>query len=115
MFGLRRRWVALAIVLLLIVLSVRALDGTLAIASYRVTDDHTLVVQVGESPGAWTRVTNVAETTSAVTITVSSLAFRPGPGTAEAILIEVSVTLHDPIGNRTVIDGSTGLLVPRAP
>jgi len=48
-------------------------------------------------------------------VTVSSFYFRPGPGTDEAIPVDLIVTLHDRIGTRTVIDGSTGLAVPRSP
>ena len=112
---LRRRWVALAIVVVLVALSVRALDSTLSIDSYRVVDDRTLAVRIGEGPGAWTRITNIAETPSTVSVTVSSFYFRPGPGTDEAIPVDLTVTLHDRIGTRTVIDGSTGLAVPRSP
>jgi hypothetical protein len=64
---LRRRRVALAIVVVLVALSVRALDSTLSIDSYRVVDDRTLAVRIGEGPGAWTRITNIAETPSTST------------------------------------------------
>src|SRR5674476_1193551 len=92
-----------------------SIDSTLSIDSYRVVDDHTLAVRIGEGPGAWTRITNIAETPSTVSVTVSSFYFRPGPGTDEAIPVDLIVTLHDRIGTRTVIDGSTGLAVPRSP
>jgi|SRR5450759_840651 len=93
---LRRRRVALAIVVVLVALSVRALDSTLSIDSYRVVDDRTLAVRIGEGPGAWTRITNIAETPSTVSVTVSSFYFRPGPGTDEAIPQDQRESAHRP-------------------
>jgi hypothetical protein len=111
---LARRWVvAVAIVLVLAVLAVRSLDSPSWIFYYRVIDERTLVVGTAPGPGAWTRVTSVIETPSTVTITVSSLFVRLGPGTSEAVAVESTATLRDPIGNRTVIDGSSGLAVQR--
>ena len=104
---------AVGIVLVLAVAAVRALDSASWIFYYRVVDDRTLVVGTVEGPGAWTRVTSVAETESTVTINVSSVLFRPGPGTAEGIPVETVVNLRDPIGGRTVIDGSGSTSVPR--
>jgi hypothetical protein len=111
---LARRWVVVvAIVLVLAVVAVRSLDSASWISYYRVVDERTLVVGTVAGPGAWTRVTNVIETPSSVTVTVSSLFIRLGPGTTEAVLVESTATLHDPLANRTVIDGSSGLPVQR--
>jgi hypothetical protein len=112
-----RRWIAVAVVLVLVVMAIRALDSASWIQYYRVVDDQTLVVGTTEGPGAWTRVTNITETPSTVTITVSSLLIRLGPGTAVGIPVESVAKLHDPIGNRTVLDGSSGLpvLLTRCP
>ena len=101
------------VLLVLAVVAVRALDSASWIFYYRVVDDRTLVVGTATGPGAWTRVTNVAETESTVSITVSSLLFRPGPGTSDGIPVEAEVNLRDPIGARMVIDGSSGLSVAR--
>lgn len=109
-----RRWVAIVVVILVLaVAAIRSLDGPSWIYYYRVADEHTLVVGTVAGPGAWTRVTNVAETASTVTITVSSLLIRLGPGTAVGIPVESVATLRDPIGSRTVLDGSSGLPVQR--
>ena len=111
---LARRWVVVvAIGLVLAVLAVRSLDSPSWISYYRVVDERTLVVGTVAGPGAWTRVTSVIETPSTVTVTVSSLFVRVGPGTAEGVPVESTVTLHDPIAGRTVMDGSSRLPVQR--
>jgi hypothetical protein len=111
---LRRRWIAVVVVVLvLVVAAARALDSPSWIYYYRVVDDHTLVVGTFESRGASTRVTNVAETAATVTVTVSSWLIQLGPGTADAVPVESAVTLRDPIGGRTVLDGSSGQAVQR--
>ena len=109
----RRRWIAVAVVLILVIATVRLLDGASWIYYYRVVDAQTLVVGTVTGPGAWTRVTSVTETPATVTITVSSLLIRLGAGTAVGIPVESVAKLHDPIGSRTVIDGSSGLPVLR--
>ncbi|MGH2406464.1 MAG: hypothetical protein ACRDF7_00105 [Candidatus Limnocylindrales bacterium] len=110
---LRRRWIALIVVLVLVLTGVRLLDSDSWIYYYRVVDDQTLVVGTTEGPGAWTRVTSVMETPSTVTITVSSFLFRPWAGTAVGIPVESIARLHDPLGSRTVLDGCSGLPVVR--
>src|SRR3954452_19072676 len=109
----RRRVVVLAIALVFAALAVRALDSPSRLEYYRVINDRTLVVGTDVGPGAWTRVTGTAETSSTVTVAVSSFLLRPGPGPAEAIPAELTVNLGDPIGDRVVIDASTGLPVQR--
>lgn len=114
---LRRRWVAVALVVVLVVLvfvAYRLLDSATWIDYYRPLDDRTVAVGTTSGPGAWTRVTSVTETTTTVTITVSSLFVQLGPGTAAGVTYESVATLQDPLGGRTVIDGSSGLPVPRA-
>ena len=108
-----RRWIKVAVVLVLVVAGVRLLDSASWIHYYRVTDDRTLVVGTVEGSGAWTRVTNVTETPSTVTITVSSFRIQLGAGTGVAIPVESVVKLRDPIGSRIVIDGSSSLWVQR--
>ena len=110
---LRRRWIAVAVALVVLVAAVRLLDGASWIDYYRVVDDQTLVVGTVTGRGAWTRVTNVTETPATVTIIVSSFLIQFGPGTAVGVPVEFFAMLHDPIGSRTVIDGSSGLPVPR--
>jgi hypothetical protein len=111
---LRRRWVVLALVAALAFVGYRQLDTATWIYYYRVVDDHTLLVGTVSGPGASVRVTDVAETPTTVTITVTSFFFQLGPSTAMGVSYESVAKLIDPIGGRTVIDGSSGLSVQRA-
>jgi hypothetical protein len=61
--------------------------------------------------GAWAPAC-VAETATTVTVIVSNFFFQLGPSTSEGIGYESVAKLRDPIGGRTVIDGS-GLPVQR--
>ncbi|OGN80893.1 MAG: hypothetical protein A2X23_06550 [Chloroflexi bacterium GWC2_73_18] len=108
----RRRWLVVAVVVVLVVAWVRALDRAMPIEYYRVVDAQTVVVGSLTGAGAWTRLTSVVETPAAVTVTVSSLQ-APLPGAGAANLLELVVKLHDPLGSRPVIDGSDGENVPR--
>ncbi len=109
----QRRWVVLALVVVLVFITYRVLDSPTWIYYYRVLDDRTLVAGTLTGPGAWVRVTNVTETPATVTITVSSLFIQLGPGTSGGVNYESIAKLHDPIDSRTVIDGSSGLPVGR--
>ena len=115
---IRRRWrrfvVVIGLIVVLVVLSFRALDHPSTIEYYRVVDDRTLSVGTAEGHNAWTRVTALDETPTTVTITVSSFLLQIGAHTADALLVETEVKLHDPIGTRSVIDGSNGMPVRRA-
>ncbi len=107
---LRPRWVVL-IVLILAFAAVRLADQGTPIHYYRVIDDHTLILGTVTGPWRWTRITTAVETTSLVTVGVSSLS-APLPGFGDDV-DELKVTLRGPIGGRTVIDASSGLPVPR--
>ena len=110
----RRRWIVIAVIVIVIVVAVvRLLDSPTRIYSYRVIDDRTLVVETISGPGAHARVTDVTEAPSTVTIIVRSLFIQIGPGTGVGIPYESIAKLRDPLGNRTVIDGSSGLPVER--
>jgi hypothetical protein len=109
---LRRRWVILVVVVVLAIAWVRLLDRAMPISYYRVVDAQTIVLGSLTGRGAWTRLTSVAETPTAVTVTVSSL-LAPLPGTAEGYSLELLVKLHDPLGSRPVVDGSNGDTVAR--
>lgn len=112
---LRRRWIAVVVVLVvLVVAAVRLLDSATWIDYYRVVDDQTLLVGTVSGQGAMVRVTNVTQTPTTVTITVSTFDVQLGPGTAVGIPYESVAKLQDPLGSRTVIDGSSGLPVQRA-
>ena len=104
----RRLWVVLAILVGLLVVG-RWLDRSQPIQSYRVINNQTIAVQVDASSPQWTRITGVTETSDRVTVSVGSFLFpwpqpQAGVGTSEELL----VTLSQPIGNRSVIDGYTG-------
>ncbi len=111
----RRRWLVVGLVALLVVFAAyRVLDSPTWIYYYRVLDDRTLVVGTVSGPGASTRVTDVTETPSTATIIVRSLFIQLGPATGGGTPYESVAKLHDPLGSRTVIDGSSGLPVQRA-
>jgi hypothetical protein len=104
----RRLWVVIAVVAGLILVG-RWLDRSQPIQSYRVIDDRTIAVEVDSSSPQWTRITSVTETSDRVTVSVGSFIFpwpqaEAGVGTSEELL----VTLSQPIGSRSVIDGYTG-------
>ena len=109
----RRHWVPVIIIIALAAVFVRLLDSAAFIESYRVIDDHTIAVQTVSGPGTWTRVTGVTESASSVTVSVSSLRAPLLAGTGDD-LVDLTVTLRDPLGGRQVIDASTGLAAPRA-
>jgi hypothetical protein len=109
---LRRRWIVLVAVLIMALAYVRLADASYAVYQYRVVDDHTFQISSVTGPWTWTRVTGVTETTSSVIVSVNSISFQFAPGFGDDIVWLV-VTLRDPIGDRTVIDASSGLPVPR--
>jgi hypothetical protein len=106
--------VVLGLVVVLALGALRLLYQPVTLESYRMLDPQTLVVVGYGSPGAWTNVSNVTETESTVTVSVSAFTFRPFPGTDLAARLEIQVRLSAPLGGRTVIDGSTGQDVPEA-
>jgi hypothetical protein len=110
----RRRWLVLAVVVVLVLVSVRLLYQPLTLDSYRTLDARTLVVTGHGAPGAWTNLSDVTETDTRVTVRVDALTFTPFPGTAAGYPLDVEVRLDAPLGGRTVVDGSTGLEVPVA-
>jgi hypothetical protein len=111
----RRIVVGGLVVVVAVVLALLALDRPSAISGFRIADDRTLVVTSIEGPGALTRVSSVVETPTTVTVTVSSILFRPGPGTDEGVPVESVVRLRDPINGRAVVDGSSGQPVLQTP
>jgi hypothetical protein len=110
----RRRWIVMAVIVVLAFTAYRMLDARSTIDYYRAVDPQTLMVGTTEGAGAWTRVTSVVETPSTVTITVTSFWFQLGPSTEMAYFAESVARLQQPLGSRTVIDGTTGMPVARA-
>jgi hypothetical protein len=109
----RRLWLVLAVLVGLILVG-RWLDRSQPIEGYRLVDDRTIGVEVDASSPQWTRITGVTETFDRVTVSVGSFIFpwpqqEAGVGTSEELL----VTLSQPLGSRSVIDGNTGDTVER--
>jgi hypothetical protein len=108
-----RRWrwaLAVLAVAVLAFAAERAMETPVLIRYLRVTSPTALVVGVVGGNGSWTRVTSVEETASAVRITVKRTNV-PLPNDGTGIPTELTVTLREPLGNRTVIDASDGEVV----
>jgi hypothetical protein len=111
----RRLWVALAILVGLFLLG-RWLDRSQPIESYRVIDDRTIAVEVDASSPQWTRITGVTETPDRVVVSVGSFIFPwPQPKAGVGKSEELVVTLRQPLGGRSVVDGNTGATVEQVP
>ena len=114
-----RRWarrsltvVALgAIVAAVLLLVMAAKNYTALVTSYRVVDDRTIAVQVVGGPRTWCRLTNTAETASAVRVSAECLDWLPGPGAAFGRPVELTVRLTQPLSDRVVFDGAGSAVV----
>ena len=112
---LRRRWVVILGVVVVVLATLRLLDQPLALESYRLADPQTVVVTGYGTTSAWTHVTGIAESEATVTISVNSFEITGFlPHTNEADRIEIEVRLNAPLGGRDVLDGSTGLSIPES-
>src|ERR1035437_902851 len=114
----RRRWLVLSTILFVVfcligvaACTILVTDRAVRIDYYRVADQHTLVVGAETDTSSWTRVTSVVETATTVTITVKGLEAPIRNGTGGGQGVEFIVKLRDPIGSRTVVDGSRGQVV----
>lgn len=110
-----RGWVALALVVAILLVSVRLLDSSMRLVSYKVLDPQSVVVEGIGASGAWVHVTDLVEGTSTVTVSVNVFTFTPGPGTGVGYPLGAVVYLSTPLNGRTIIDGSTGQPVPQSP
>ena len=110
----RKRWLAVALFVVVGVLLL-AQNSTVVVPemnSYSVVDQRSIVVQVGVAPCSWTRVTDVAETSTEVRIKVETLPCPiPGPGTAELAVRELTVSLAADLRAR-VVEDANGQPVP---
>jgi hypothetical protein len=106
--------VVAAVVVLIGLGVVRLLDQPLELASYRAVDAQTVDVVGFGARTAWTHVTGLTESDTTVTISVNSFTFEPFPHTDAAYRIETLVRLAAPLGNRVVVDGSTGQRIPES-
>ena len=73
-----------------------------------------LVVVLVAGSSNW-RLRRYASASSTVTIRVDAFTFELGPGTAAGYRLDVVVPLDAPLGDRAVIDASSGQEVPAAP
>ena len=109
----RRLWLAAVLVVLGVLLA--AQNSTVVFPfmnSYAVVNQRTITVKVGVAPCSWTRVTNVAETSTEVRVKVETLPCpQLGPGTAELVVRELMVPLTADLGTRAVEDAN-GQRVP---
>ncbi len=114
----RRRWLLLSTILFVVfcligmaACTILVTDRAVRIDYYRVVDQKTLVIGAETDTSSWTRVTSVVETATTVTITVRALPPPIRNGTGGGQGVEFIVKLRDPIGSRTVVDGSRGQVV----
>lgn len=108
----RRRWVVLvALVALVVVGWTLAYYASTPIPYYRVLDEHTIIVGAQTGTGFWAGVTSVAETNASVVVSVHDVR-APLPQTGTKV-VEFTLTLRDPLGDRIVVDASDGHHVPR--
>jgi hypothetical protein len=104
----RRLWVVLVVLVGLLLVG-RWLDRSQPIQSYRVVDDRTIALEVDASSPQWTRVTGISETSDRITVSVGSFIFPwPQPEAGMGTSDELLMTLSQPIGSRSVVDGYTG-------
>lgn len=109
-----RRWSVLAVVLAATATGVvRGVGQARSLDLYWVPDDRTIVVTSQSGPGEWLRITDVVETDTSVVVGASSLAI-PLPATRDDV-VGLSISLREPLGDRIVIDASSGRSLDRAP
>jgi len=87
-------------------------DATLA--GYRLVDSRTIVVEAVAGHESFCRLGSVAETGTEVVINAICLDWISLPGTDEGVFHEVTVLLAEPLGNRRVVDCSSGTCLPVA-
>jgi hypothetical protein len=100
--------VGFVVVAVVVALALRQLDRPQPIYAYRVIDARTIGIETETGSAMWSRVTSVTETESSVTVTVSAFGGLPS-NTGQTT--ELRVELKAPLGDRSVIDGTTGKAV----
>lgn len=91
-----------------------AFGGRSAAIDYvRMVGDHELVIGVTGAKADWPRI-KVDEQDSTVTVTVNLFDWSMGlPQNAVGVPLAEHVNLHRPLGQRSIVDGSTGSEPPR--
>jgi hypothetical protein len=110
----RKVWLAVALIAVVGVLLL-AQNSTVLVPdmdSYSVVDQRTIAVRVAVAPCSWTRVTNVAETSTDVRVKVETWPCPlPLAGTGELTLRDLTVSLTSDLASRVVQDAS-GQAIP---
>jgi hypothetical protein len=83
-----------------------AADGPTLIPTYRVVDQQHLILRAQTGAALSVRATRVDETADSVIVVIQAIEL-PLPSTGST-LTDVPVTLTQPLGERAVIDGSSG-------
>jgi hypothetical protein len=111
---MRRRLVLVAVAALVAFAIVSSAVGPTFIGGFRQIDDYNIALQVlGASP-TWRSITELTETASEVTLRVSEIGMlQLGAGFGDERIGYVLVSLRDPLGDRQVIDATTGAAIPR--
>jgi hypothetical protein len=104
----RKVWLVVAVIVLGVLLAEQ--NSTVLVpemSSYRMVNQRTIEVTVAVAPCGWTRVTNVAETTAYVRVTVETLPCPiPLPHTDDLSIRDLTVSLSDDLATRVVQDAS---------
>jgi hypothetical protein len=104
-----------AVALLIIVWRVAiGKDYAASIAGYSQVDSRTLVVEAVAGHESWCRIGGVTESSAEVQVSATCLDWLSLPGTADGVFYALTVQLAAPLGNRRVVDCSSGscLTVP---
>jgi hypothetical protein len=89
-------------------------DYAAAIAGYSPVDSRTLLVEAVGGHESWCRIGGVTESSAEVQVRAICLDWLSLPGTADGVFYGLTVQLAEPLGNRRVVDCSSGscLTVP---
>jgi hypothetical protein len=103
---LKRLLVAIVVVVVLIAGYALAADRPTLIPTYRVVDQQHLILRAQTAAAVVIRATRVDETADSVIVVVQAIGL-PLPSTGNT-LTDVPIALTQPLGQRAVIDGSSG-------
>lgn len=110
---MRRRLLLVAAVAVIGFAAVRLAVRPVHVSGYQQIDDYNIALEViGASP-TWRGVTEHAETPSEVVLGVSQISFQVGAGFGDERIAYVAIRLRDPLGERVVVDASTGTAITR--
>lgn len=104
-----------AVALLIIVWRVAiGKDYAATISGYRLVDSRTLVVEAVAGHQSWCRLGGITESSAEVQVNAICLDWLSLPGTADGVFYALTIQLAAPLGNRRVVDCSSGscLTVP---